>query len=231
MLGRRSVRTIALVAAVSMTLAAAILGQAGGAGAKNQAHNQPQGSPGDITKIDHVVVLMQENRSYDDYFSQLHFQGEPQADAESQKPNVNPLGGPPIHPFLKSNPCEVADLDHSWNGTHSEWNGGRMDGFTAANVTPADPTGSRTMGYYDSKTLPFYYGIANEFSVADRFFASVLTQTFPNRFYLLTGTSFGHIRNDVAIFTQKTIFQALDEARPPVSWKIYLASFQVELLF
>ena len=203
MLGRRSVRTIALFAAVSMTLAAAILGQAGGAGANNQRHDQPQGSPGDITKIDHVVVLMQENRSYDDYFSQLHFQGQPQADTESQKPNVNPLGGPPIHPFLKSNPCEVADLDHSWNGTHNEWNGGRMDGFTAANVNPADPTGSRTMGYYDSKTLPFYYGIANEFSVADRYFASALTQTFPNRFYLLTGTSFGHIRNDIAIYNQR----------------------------
>jgi phospholipase C len=231
MLGRRSVRTIALVAAVSVTLAAAILGQAGGAGAKNQRHDQPQGSPGDITKIDHVVVLMQENRSYDDYFSQLHFQGQPQADAESQKPNANPLGGPPIHPFLKSNPCEVADLDHSWNGTHNEWNGGRMDGFTAANVNPADPTGSRAMGYYDSKTLPFYYGIANEFSVADRYFASALTQTFPNRFYLLTGTSFGHIRNDLAIYNQRTIFQSLDEAKPPVSWKIYLASVQVELLF
>jgi phospholipase C len=230
MLGRRSVRTIALFAAASMTLAAAILGQAGGAGANNQ-HHHPQGSPGDITKIDHVVVLMQENRSYDDYFSQLHFQGQPQSDAESQKPNANPLGGPPIHPFLKSNPCEVADLDHSWNGTHNEWNGGRMDGFTAANVNPADPTGSRTMGYYDSKTLPFYYGIANEFSVADRYFASALTQTFPNRFYLLTGTSFGHIRNDIAIYNQKTIFQSLGEAQPPVSWKIYLASVQVELLF
>src|SRR2546421_9674558 len=154
MLGRRSVRTVALFAAVSMTLAAAVLGQAGGAGAKNQGHDQPQGSPGDITKIDHVVVLMQENRSYDDYFSQLHFQGEPQADAESQKPNVNPLGGPPIHPFLKSNPCEVADLDHSWNGTHSEWNGGRMDGFTAANVTPPHPTRSPPLGHHRSQKPP-----------------------------------------------------------------------------
>ena len=45
--------------------------------------------------------------------------------------------------------------------------------------------------------LPFYYGIANQFSIADRYFASALTQTFPNRFYLLAGTSFGHIRNDL----------------------------------
>ena len=107
-----------------------------------------------------------------------------------------------------------------------------MDGFTAANVDPADPNGSRTMGYFDQGMLPFYYGLANQFSIADHYFASVLTQTFPNRFYLLTGTSFGHIANDLPKnggFTQKTVFQLLDQAH--VSYKIYLASFQVEQLF
>ena len=99
-----------------------------------------------------------------------------------------------------------------------------MDGFTTQNVDPTDPTGSRTMGYYDQRTLPFYYGIANEFSVADRYFASVPGPTFPNRFYLLTGTSFGYTSNVTQIYTQKTIFQSLDEAPTPVSWKIYLAS-------
>jgi phospholipase C len=87
------------------------------------------------------------------------------------------------------------------------------------------------MGFYDRRTLPFYYGIANEFSIADRYFASVPGPTFPNRFYLLTGTSFGYTSNVVKTYTQKTIFQSLDEATTPVSWKIYLASAQVELLF
>jgi phospholipase C len=107
-----------------------------------------------------------------------------------------------------------------------------MDGFTAANVDPADPNGSRAMGYFDQTMLPFYYGIANQFSIADRYFASTLTQTFPNRFYLLTGTSFGHIRNDSPPkggWTQKTVFQLLDQAH--VSWKIYLATGQIEVLF
>jgi phospholipase C len=102
-----------------------------------------------------------------------------------------------------------------------------MDGFTAQNEDPTDPTGSRTMGYFDQGTLPFYYGVANEFSVADRYFASVPGPTFPNRFYLLTGTSFGYTSNVVQTYTQKTIFQSLDEATTPVSWKIYLASAQV----
>ena len=63
---------------------------------------------------------------------------------------------------------------------------------------PTDPTGSRTMGYYDQTDLPFYYSLYNTFATNDRYFQSVLAQTFPNRLYLLAGTSFGHIRNDVA---------------------------------
>src|SRR4029079_15149552 len=152
-------------------------------------------SSGSLTRIDHVVVLMQENRSYDSYFSQLHFQGQPQASVESAKPNAYPLGGPPIHPFVTANSCTTADLEHGWDETHLEIDGGRMDGFTTQNLDPTDPTGSRTMGYYDHRTLPFYYGIANEFSVADRYFASVPGPTYPNRFYLLTGTSFGYVSN------------------------------------
>ena len=176
--------------------------------------------------------MLQDGRSYDSYFGQLHFQGQPASSVEPTTGNpdpTNPLNT--IQPFLTTQKCTVADLNHSWNGTHQEWNGGAMNGFTAANVDPADPTGSRTMGYFDNSTLGFYYGIANEFSIADHYFASALTQTFPNRMYLLAGTSFGHIRNDIGSYNQKTVFQLLDQATPKVSWKIYLASFQVEELF
>ena len=195
------------------------------------ANRPPSNAPGSLANINHVVVLMQENRSYDSYFSRLHFEGQPQSSVESQAPNPNPLGGPPIHPFLTTMPCTTADLNHEWDATHQEIDGGRMDGFTAANQDPTDPSGSRTMGYFDQTTLPFYYGIANEFSTADRYFASVPGPTYPNRFYLLTGTSFGYITNVTQTYTQKTIFESLDEASSPVSWKIYLASAQVELLF
>ena len=159
-------------------------------------------APVGIAKINHIVVMMQENRSYDSYFARLHYQGQPASEVEPLTGNPDPNGGATIHPFLKTALCETADLNHSWNGTHQEWNGGHMNGFTAANgsgsanADPADPSGSRTMGYYATGTLPFYYGIANQFAIADRYFASTLTQTFPNRFYLYAGTSFGHIRND-----------------------------------
>jgi phospholipase C len=114
------------------------------------------GTSGGITNIDHVVVLMQENRSFDSYLSQLHFQGQPQSSVESEKPNPNPFGGRPIHPFLTTNPCTTTDLNHGWDATHNEIDGGRMDGFTAQNADPTDPTGSRTMGYYNQGTLPLY---------------------------------------------------------------------------
>ena len=194
--------------------------------------NRPHGS---AIPIDHVVVLMQENRSFDHYFGQLHYQGQPRSRPEPQRasnPDPTNPSGPRISAFHQTHYCEVADLDHSWSGTHREWNGGRMDGFTAQNQNPDDPTGSRTMGFYDSSDLPFYYALYGTFAMADRFFSSVLSQTFPNRFYLLAGTSFGHIRNDfpqdcpqpcnpLLEYSQRTIFNLLDEAAPPVSWKIY----------
>jgi phospholipase C len=182
-------------------------------------------APTGIAKINHVVVMMQENRSFDSYFARLHYQGQPDSTVEPAGGNPNPLGGAPIHPFLKQTLCEVADLNHSWNGTHQEYAGGTMQGFTAANVDSADPSGSRTMGYYAKGQLPFYNQIANDFSIADHYFASTLTQTFPNRFYLVAGTSFGHIRNDAPPaggFTQPTVFRELDAAH--VSWKSYTAS-------
>src|SRR2546428_5246802 len=201
--------------------------------------------------IDTVVVLMQENRSFDHYLGQLHIQGQPRSrpvPPGASNPDPTNPANQPITRFPQMKYCEVADLDHSWNGTHNEWDGGRMDGFTAANQDATnDPTGKRTMGFYDSGDLPFYYALYGTFAMADHYFCSALTQTFPNRFYLLAATSFGHIANDFPTgfngipaigggttgteFTQPTIFNLLDNpcfpnpagscSTPPVTWKIY----------
>jgi phospholipase C len=187
-------------------------------------------SPPSPSVINHVVVMMQENRSSDTSLGQLHNEGQPKMEAEpANASNPNPLdpNAPPIRNFHKTTYCEVADLDHSWNGSHTEYDNGLMDGFTKANVNAADPTGSRTMGWYDQTDLPFYYAMDKTFATGDRYFQSVLSQTFPNRFYLLAGTSFGHIRNDFPTgdpqngFPQKTIFENLDAKG--VSWKVYFA--------
>ena len=194
------------------------------------------GSPAGATAIpiNHIVVLMQENRSFDSYLGRLHFQGQPRSSPlRLSRHNPNPQGGKPIYVFHKKRYCEAADLDHSWNGTHHEYDHGKMDGFTKANVNANDPTGSRTMGYYTKKDLPFYYWLYKTFAMGDRYFASVLSQTFPNRFYFLAGTSFGHIANDYPTsptqFSQKTIFEELDQAG--ISWKIYYSQVPFAYLF
>jgi len=185
----------------------------------------PPSSPARADLIDHIVVLMQENRSFDDYFGQLHASGQPAAEAEpagaSNPDPTNPDGGV-VRAFHQDRLCEVADLEHSWTGAHAEWDAGAMDGFTAANATPSDPLGARAMGYYSQADLPYYYALYSRFAMADHYFSSVLGPTFPNRFFLLAGTSFGHIRNDlppVNGFTQRSVFNLLDEAS--VSWRIY----------
>jgi phospholipase C len=194
-------------------------------------------APASLRSIKHIVVFMQENRSADTYFGQLNAL-QPAYEAEPTTGNPNPIATGTIVPFHKTTLCESSDLNHSWNGEHQAWDSGAMDGFTAANdissanSDPTDPTGSRTMGYYTQADLPYYYSLYNTFATGDRYFQSVLSQTFPNRFYLLAGTSFGHIANDFPPsggFPNKTIFELLGNAH--VSWKIYDAQFPFGGLF
>ncbi len=192
----------------------------------------PGGLHGAQIPIDTIVVLMQENRSFDHYFSRLSGDVDrPKADAS----NPNPLGGAPVKRFHQKKLCETAgDLSHSWNGSHAEWNNGAMDGFTTVNANANDPTGSRAMGFYTSRDLPFYYSLYRTFAMSDRHFCSLLGPTYPNRYYLLTGTSFGQIKNTIpnlggSDYSQPTIFEQLDAAG--VSWKLYYSDLPFAFLF
>src|SRR5690242_2247802 len=157
---RRAKRLAAVVAALA--LVATVL--AGSASAHDQRQRDGRQVP-HLRDLQHIVVLMQENRSYDEYFGALT--------RTAKRPSGNPNPAAPssnIAPFHQSAACEVDDLNHAWTGTHAEINGGRMDGFTAQNAIAADPTGSRAMGYYDARDLPLLYRLANTFGVGDRYF-------------------------------------------------------------
>jgi phospholipase C len=192
------------------------------------ADTLPVGAPhGAAIPINHVVVLMQENRSFDSYFARL---GRRAVDQEPRTAsNPNPLGGTPVAAFHQHEYCAVADLDHSWNGTHHEWNNGAMDGFAMQNATAADPSGARTMGYYRKRDLPFYHKLYSTFAMSDRHFCALLGPTFPNRHYLLSATSAGHIRNDLTVATHTSIFERLDAAG--VTWKVYASDLAFALLY
>jgi phospholipase C len=194
-------------------------------------------TPGEVQQlaqsINHVVVLMQENRSFDHYLGQLKAY-DPTLDVEplpANASNPNPSGGPPVRPFHQTLLCEATDLDHGWPGSHTEWNNGAQDGFTAANSEPGvEPSGRRTMGYYTQQELPFYYQLYSTFAIGDRYFQSLLGPTYPNRFYLLAGTSyidtdqqFAETTNRMPMavddFKGSSIFNSLDEAG--ITWKVY----------
>jgi phospholipase C len=85
------------------------------------------------------------------------------------------------------------------------------------------------MATYNHEDLPYYYSLANQFAVADRYFASLLSQTLPNRYFLFAGTSFGRVTNTIPPLGARTIFHVLNDHK--ISWKYYRNGFGYLVLF
>jgi len=169
---------------------------------------------GDEIKINHFVILMQENRSFDHYFGALPASGHEDVDGFPDGAGNPDARGNMIKPYHAKRYC-VPDLPHDWNASHRQFNEGRNDGF----VITSEPDGRRAMSYMNETDLPFYYGLAKTFAISDRFFSSVLGPTFPNRFFFLSGTSQGRTSNRFKVFRATSIFDRLDAAG--ISWEIY----------
>ncbi|HVU04036.1 MAG TPA: alkaline phosphatase family protein [Polyangiaceae bacterium] len=193
--------------------------------------------PGDAIPIEHVVLIMQENRSFDQYFG--HFKGHGQDDVDvPAAPPTNPAGAVgdagasgTVTWHHEDKWCQP-DTDHGWVASHQQWNGGQMDGFATSNAVVADPTGGRALGYYEEADLPFYYQLYSTFATSDRYFCSLLGPTYPNRLFFLAGTSFGATRTDLSAVAPKGapfILRQLDEKG--VTWKVYKTNLPSVLLF
>lgn len=184
---------------------------------------------GEQIPIDHVLVLMQENRSFDHYFGQLRAAGHADVDAPPEGwSNPGPDGG--VVPFHHDTHFCVEDPTHSWANTFRQWNNGAMDGFVLTN----EPNGARAMAYLDQTDLPFYYALARTFSMGDRYFSSVLGPTWPNRLYLMAATSFGLTVNglvaqDTRAAPVDNIFRRLDAAQVP--WRNYAGGGRMVAFF
>jgi phospholipase C len=178
---------------------------------------------GEDIPIDHFVIMMQENRSFDHYFGRLPAAGHADVDGIPANASNPDAQNDPVFAFHTEQYC-IEDVAHSWNASHLQYNGGLNDQFVITN----DPGGERAMGYMEESDLPFYYGLAKTFAIGDRFFCSLLGPTFPNRFYFLTGTSDGRINNRLDAYTRESIFDRLNDAG--VSYKIYSAQFAFALL-
>ncbi len=184
-----------------LRLAAASAGAAGGgagAAAIARALALPaHGRTGTIADVEHVVILMQENRSFDHYFGTLR------GVRGFDDPRPIPLpGGQPVWfqprtprsgaagstetllPFRLNTDASSAQrlqsLDHFWKGSHDKWK--HYDAWPAVK-------GPLTMGYFTRQDIPFYYALADAFTVCDAYYCSLFGPTNPNRMFLFTGTS------------------------------------------
>jgi phospholipase C len=141
---------------------------------------------------------MMENHSYDNHLGAMAGRGD---GLPAGHPLTNPDGdGRPIptHHLAGTGQPREAPCQ-SWEAAHEQWNGGACDGFVrsaqkvaARSDPPVDAAGAwRIMGQWDERDLPFYWGLARTFPLADRWFGSCLGPTFPNRRFLVAGTAYG----------------------------------------
>jgi len=147
-----------------------------------------------LPQIKHIVVLMMENHSFDNYLGTLgRGEGFPLgADGAPEAENPDSAGAMIRAHRAKSTVQEDGVPHQSWSASHSQWAGGKMTGFVTA-TEEAVPEGDKTaaMAYWTEEDLPFYHGLARTFPLADHWFSSCLGPTFPNRRFLLAGTANG----------------------------------------
>jgi phospholipase C len=183
---------------------------------------------GTLRDVEHIVVLMQENRSFDHYFGTLRgvrgfgdphpvtlpsgkpvwYQSDGTRDVLPFRPEVDDLG----MVFLQ-------DLDHSWNGGHAALNQGRYDRWIPAKT-------ATTMAYFTREDIPFHYALADAFTICDAYHCSLLGPTDPNRYYMWSGYTGNDGRdggpvlgNDELGYSWTTYPERLEQAG--ISWKIY----------
>lgn len=188
------------------------------------AHNRH----GSIEDIEHIVILTQENRSFDHYFGMMRgvrgfadpravnlpsgkpvwFQPTNDGDLLPFRPDVENLG----NTFLP-------DVPHGWNDSHAAWNAGKYDQWVANK-------GITSMTYHERKDLPYHYALADAFTVCDAYHCALMGPTDPNRYHLWSGWCGNNgsgggpvVANTEAGYSWMTYPERLQQAG--VSWKLY----------
>ena len=189
---------------------------------------RPAGAVDATLPFDHVVVLMMENHSFDNFLGDL---SRTRRDVVGQfSPGVDFVNrdgdGSPVTPWHLTSTCQADDVDQSWQCTHQSvfWAPGVTPEPTTAYAAPYDASsydwsrplsqvplaarpmagfvrangGPQTMGYWTAAELPFTHAMAQAFTIANAWFCSAPCQTYPNRRFLMAGTAFGDIATDTS---------------------------------
>jgi phospholipase C len=193
---------------------------------------------GTIEDVQHIVILMQENRSFDHYFGTLrgvrgHNDRWPLVQADGRPVWMQPRqndAAQHILPFhldtSRTGAQAVTMLDHSWKHTQAAFNGGLY------NAWPQNKT-DMTMGFFTRQDIPYHFELADAFTICDQYFCSVPGPTHPNRMYLMTGmvdptgAGGGPLIDNADVvdkpslppFTWSTYPERLEQAG--ISWQVY----------
>jgi phospholipase C len=207
---RRSVlRQLGTLATVGLALDAC---SAGITTSPTQTTPPTSSGPGSMnSSIQHVLIACQENRTFDEYFGYYPKAGSFGVPADFAVPDGKGGMVKPHHFTLH----DTRDIDHHWQTIHREWDNGKMDGFYIAN-------GSSALGYYNGSDLPYYYALADAFTLCGNYFSYQLGPTLPNRISLWTGTTGGITRNHrvpSGSLDWPTIVDLLEDHH--ITWKCY----------
>ena len=183
-----------------------------------------------LEDVEHIVVLMQENRSFDHYFGVMrgvrgfgdpHPVTLPSGESVWFQANGSTVV-PPFRPSVSGDNLAltfIEDLDHSWDGTHQMFNDGDWDQWLPSK-------GTTCMAHLERKDLSFHYALADAFTICDAYHCSMLGPTDPNRYYMWTGWDGNDgkgggpvIANDEIGYSWQTYPERLQAAG--ISWKIY----------
>lgn len=194
-----------------------------------------------LADIQHVVILTQENRSFDHYFGSYRgvrgFSDPSAAFQQSDPSNTtsSPVGK--LLPFHLDNSTANAactpDITHDWVPQHQSWDDGAMDGFVTSRLPINANDAILTMGYYNRADLPYYYALADAFTICDNYFCSVIGPTDPNRLYTMAasidpdGKNGGPLIESLvlnrAAFYGRLTYTTMPEQLQTrgISWKVY----------
>jgi phospholipase C len=187
-----------------LAVAAALVAVCACSGPEEEAETTAVDEAARARRIEHVVVVMMENRSFDHFLGWVPGADGQQAGLAYTDETGATLSTYPLAPDYQG--CGHPDPDHTYEGGRIEYDGGACDGWLRAGDND-----EYAIGYYGEGDLPFYAHAVRRGTTLDRYFSAIMAETFPNRIYQHAAQT-DRLDNTLAISTLPTIWDRLAEA-------------------